>query len=230
MMVFDVQGVPYAILGDALRIPKLEVVNPTDADGSWSQEPTLEGAEAVFRGPQSASRGGSIRRARRLQPRLLPAKSAGPEWKAAVEVLRTRRNQLFPYVRTTPRGCASTRRGENPSSRSRGGWTDEHADRRTPDHLARLAADSRHRVQCPLWTLGGAAMSAQKLADTDAQIRRLRRHVSEHCVSIASSIDTTPAEMVPPEMRERWLHELRQAAVALALVVDRLASGPKAEA
>jgi len=70
----------------------------------------------------------------------------------------------------------------------------------------------------------------RKLADTDGQIQALRQHVSEQCVSIASSIDTIPPEMVPPEMRERWLHELRQAAVALALVVERLVSGPKAEA
>jgi hypothetical protein len=70
----------------------------------------------------------------------------------------------------------------------------------------------------------------RKLADTEAQIEALRRHVSEQCVSIASSIDTTPSEMVPPEMRERWLHDLRQAAVALALVVDRLAGSPRTEA
>jgi hypothetical protein len=72
--------------------------------------------------------------------------------------------------------------------------------------------------------------AAPKLADTEAQIEALRRHVADQCVSIASSIDTTPAEMVPPEMRERWLQELRQAAIALALVVDRLVDGPKAEA
>ena len=70
----------------------------------------------------------------------------------------------------------------------------------------------------------------RKLADTNGQIQALRYQVSEQCVSIASSINTTPPEMIPHEMRERWLHELRQAAVALALVVERLASGPKAEA
>lgn len=70
----------------------------------------------------------------------------------------------------------------------------------------------------------------RKLADTDEQIQALRHHISERCVSIASSIDTIPPEMVPHEMRERWLRELRQAAVALALVVERLAAGPPAEA
>jgi hypothetical protein len=60
--------------------------------------------------------------------------------------------------------------------------------------------------------------------------RRSGTTFSERCVSIASSIDTIPPEMVPHEMRERWLRELRQAAVALALVVERLAAGPPAEA
>jgi hypothetical protein len=64
------------------------------------------------------------------------------------------------------------------------------------------------------------------LADTDGPIQALRHDVSEQCVSIASSIDTIPSEMVPPEMRERWLRELRQAVVALVLVVERLAGGP----
>jgi hypothetical protein len=73
-------------------------------------------------------------------------------------------------------------------------------------------------------------MIARKLADTDGQIQALRRHVSEQCVSIASSIDTIPPEMVPREMRERWLQELRQAAVALTVVVERLAGGPTADA
>jgi hypothetical protein len=70
----------------------------------------------------------------------------------------------------------------------------------------------------------------RKLADTDAQIRGLRHHVSEQCVSIASSIDTIPPELVPPAMRERWLRELRQAVAALVLVVERLATGPPPEA
>ena len=66
----------------------------------------------------------------------------------------------------------------------------------------------------------------RKLADTDQQIETLRHHVSEQCVSIASSIDTIPPEMIPAEMRDRWLRELRQAAVALVPVIERLAGGP----
>jgi hypothetical protein len=65
----------------------------------------------------------------------------------------------------------------------------------------------------------------RKLADTDGQIQRLWRSVSKQCVSIASSIDTTPPEMIPHEMRERWLRELGKTGVALALLVDRLATG-----
>jgi hypothetical protein len=68
-------------------------------------------------------------------------------------------------------------------------------------------------------------MRVLKLADTEAQIRSLRHDVAERCVSIASSIDTLPAGTVPPEMRERWLQELHQAAVALVLVTDRLRGG-----
>ena len=68
-------------------------------------------------------------------------------------------------------------------------------------------------------------MRVLKLADTEAQIRSLRHDVAERCVSIASSIDTLPVGTVPPEMRERWLHELHQAAVALVLVTDRLRGG-----
>ncbi len=68
-------------------------------------------------------------------------------------------------------------------------------------------------------------MSAPKLADTEVQIKALRRDVAERCVSIASSIDTLPVGAVPLEMRERWLHELHQAAVALVLVTDRLRGG-----
>ena len=68
-------------------------------------------------------------------------------------------------------------------------------------------------------------MRVPKLADTEAQIRALRHDVAERCVSIASSIDTLPLGTVPPEMRERWLQELHQAAVALVLVTDRLRGG-----
>src|SRR5712692_5326218 len=70
----------------------------------------------------------------------------------------------------------------------------------------------------------------RKLADTDGQIQALRHLVSEQSVSIASSIDTLPPELVPPEMRERWLRELRQAAVVLVPVIERLAGGPRTEA
>ena len=73
-------------------------------------------------------------------------------------------------------------------------------------------------------------MPARKLAETDAQILALHHHVLTQCVAITSSVDTIPPEMVLPEMRERWLRELRQAVVALGLVVERLADGPKVEA
>ena len=61
-------------------------------------------------------------------------------------------------------------------------------------------------------------MRAPNVADTEAQIKALRRDVAERCVSIASSIDTLPVGTVSPETRERWLHELHQAAGALILV------------
>lgn len=70
----------------------------------------------------------------------------------------------------------------------------------------------------------------RKLADSDQQIETLRHHVSEQCVSIASSIDTIPPEMIPAEMRDRWLRGLRQAAAALVPVIARLAGGPTTEA
>ena len=70
----------------------------------------------------------------------------------------------------------------------------------------------------------------RKLAETDAQIQTLRRHVAEECVAITSSIDTIPPAMVPREMRDRWLRALRQAMRAVALVQERLGSDPAAEA
>jgi hypothetical protein len=70
----------------------------------------------------------------------------------------------------------------------------------------------------------------RKLADTDQQIETFRHHVSEECVSIASSIDTIPPGTIPAEMRDRWLRGLRQAAVALVPVIERLAGGPTAAA
>jgi hypothetical protein len=77
---------------------------------------------------------------------------------------------------------------------------------------------------------GGDRAIPPKLADTDGQIQAFWHNVSEQCVSITSSIDTTPPEMISHEMRERWLRELRKAAVALGLLVDRLAGGSTAEA
>ena len=72
-------------------------------------------------------------------------------------------------------------------------------------------------------------MTARKVAETDAQIQTLRRHVAEECVAIASSIDTIPPGMVSREMRDRWLWALRQAMRAVALVEERLAADPTAD-
>jgi hypothetical protein len=72
-------------------------------------------------------------------------------------------------------------------------------------------------------------MTARKLAEADAQIQTLRRHVAEECVTIASSIDTIPPGMVPREMRDRWLRALRQAMRAVALIEERLAADPTAD-
>jgi hypothetical protein len=76
---------------------------------------------------------------------------------------------------------------------------------------------------------GGGRAVPPKLADTDKQIQKLWHSVPPQCVSITSSIDTTPPEMIPHEMRERWLRELRKTAVALGLLIERLAGGPTAE-
>jgi hypothetical protein len=57
-------------------------------------------------------------------------------------------------------------------------------------------------------------MPARKLAETDVQIQALQRHVLAQCVAVTSSIDTIPPEMILPDVRERWLHELRQTVVA----------------
>ena len=72
-------------------------------------------------------------------------------------------------------------------------------------------------------------MTARKLAEADAQIQTLRRHVAEECVAIASSIDTIPPGMVSREMRDRWLWALRQAMRAVALIEERLAADPTAD-
>jgi hypothetical protein len=73
-------------------------------------------------------------------------------------------------------------------------------------------------------------MTARKVAETDAQIQTLRRHVAEECVAITSSIDTIPAAMVPREMQDRWRRTLRQAMLTLALVEERLGADPTAAA
>jgi hypothetical protein len=95
--------------------------------------------------------------------------------------------------------------------------------------LANKRKPAKRKPRPTTATRGGRAMP-RKFADTDQQIGTLRHHVSAQCVSIASSIDTIPPEMLPLEMRDRWLHELRQAAVALVPVIERLATGQKTEA
>ena len=72
-------------------------------------------------------------------------------------------------------------------------------------------------------------MTARTLAEADAQIQTLRRHVAEECVAITSSIDTIPPARVPREMRDRWLRALRQAMRAVAPVEERLAADPTAD-
>jgi hypothetical protein len=95
--------------------------------------------------------------------------------------------------------------------------------------LANKRKPAKGKPRLTTATRGGRAMP-RKFADTDQQIGTLRHHVSAQCVSIASSIDTIPPEMLPLEMRDRWLHELRQAAVALVPVIERLATEPPTEA
>jgi hypothetical protein len=73
-------------------------------------------------------------------------------------------------------------------------------------------------------------MAARKVAETDAQIQTLRRHMAEECIAITSSIDTIPAAMVPREMRDRWRRTLRQAMLTVALVEERLGADPTAAA
>ena len=66
-------------------------------------------------------------------------------------------------------------------------------------------------------------MIARRLADADVQIQALRRRVADECVAMASSIDVIPREMIPREMRDRWLQQFRQMIRAVALVEERLA-------
>ena len=104
--------------------------------------------------------------------------------------------------------------------------------RPTKKQTVKKKPPKRKPAKKPRWTrvTGGDRAVPPKLADTDGQIQRLWHNISTQCVSIASSFDTTPSEMIPHEMRERWLRELRKTAVALALLVERLAGGPTAEA
>ena len=76
----------------------------------------------------------------------------------------------------------------------------------------------------------GVLMTLSQSLDDQADPRIFGHNISTQCVSIASSIDTTPPEMIPHEMRERWLRELRKTAVALDLLIERLAGGATAEA
>jgi hypothetical protein len=50
-------------------------------------------------------------------------------------------------------------------------------------------------------------MTGRKLAEADAQIQTLRRHVAEECVAIASSIDAIPPAMVPARCGRPRQHE-----------------------
>ena len=87
--------------------------------------------------------------------------------------------------------------------------------RPTKKQTVKKKPPKRKPAKKPRWTrvTGGDRAVPPKLADTDGQIQRLWHNISTQCVSIASSIDTTPPEMIPHEMRERWLRELRKTAV-----------------
>jgi hypothetical protein len=98
--------------------------------------------------------------------------------------------------------------------------------RKKPANKRKLAQREPRLTRAP----GGERAMPRKLADTDQQIDTFRHHVSEECVSIASSIDTIPPGTIPAETRDRWLRGLRQAAVALVPVIERLAGGPTAAA
>jgi hypothetical protein len=98
--------------------------------------------------------------------------------------------------------------------------------RKKPANKRKLAKREPRSTRAP----GGEVAMPRKLADTDQQIETFRHHVSVECVSIASSIGTIPPGTIPAEMRDRWLRGLRQAAVALVPVIERLAGGPAAGA
>jgi hypothetical protein len=82
------------------------------------------------------------------------------------------------------------------------------------------------RLLCSRCHLADDAITARKLAETDAQVRALRRDICRACVAIASSFDTLPPGSAPHELRGRWLRTLRQATRAVAVVEERLAADP----
>jgi hypothetical protein len=82
------------------------------------------------------------------------------------------------------------------------------------------------RTLCSRCGLTDDAIVARKLAETDAQVKTLRRHICDACVAIASSLDTLPPGSATRRMCDRWLLALRQATRAVALVEKRLAAPP----
>lgn len=82
------------------------------------------------------------------------------------------------------------------------------------------------RSLCSRCQLASDTIAGRKLAETDAQVKALRRHICDACVAIASSLDALPPGIAPREMRDRWLRALRQATRAVVLVEERLAAGP----
>jgi hypothetical protein len=82
------------------------------------------------------------------------------------------------------------------------------------------------RTFCSRCGLADDAIVARKLAETDAQVKALWRHVCDACVAIASSLDTLPPGSATGGMCDRWLRALRQATRAVALVEKRLAADP----
>lgn len=106
-----------------------------------------------------------------------------------------------------------------------GGNSRQHAGR-TQCRSCGIAIRSPRKL-CSRCQLAEATTSARKLAETDAQVQALRRHIGKACVSIASSLDTLPPASILPEMRARWLLALRQATRAIGLVEERLAADSK---
>src|SRR6266567_1866349 len=69
------------------------------------------------------------------------------------------------------------------------------ARRPTKKQTVKKKPPKRKRAKKPRWTrvTGGDRAVPPKLADTDGQIQRLWHNISTQCVSITSSIDTTPS-------------------------------------